>query len=43
MKWESPLSIPAGRSGKYEITKTVFPAMTDMNVVNLRTALFSGV
>lgn len=40
--WLSPLSIPAGRSGKLEVVHDVKPAGEPVTAGNLRTAIFRG-
>jgi hypothetical protein len=40
--FESPLNIPAGNSGKFTVEHEVFPAGKEMNVVSMRSALFTG-
>ena len=38
-KYESHLSIPEGKSGKWRIEHKVIPAFTPITVINMRTAI----
>lgn len=42
MNWKSPLNIPPGKAGDFEVSITEFPPMTTMDVINMRTAILSG-